>query len=286
MRRRSFCLPLPEGDLLSIYRDKVNDHFEEMSIDMGKVISFRCNICGYSQAALPSVLLERESPSCEMCGSTTRLRSIIRCLSLGLFGEALALPDFPKRKGLYGIGMSEWPGYLLLLEDRFDFLNTFYHQKPYLSISDPPAEMLGTADFLISSEVFEHVLPPVQRAFDGALALLKPRGFFILTVPFQLDGETDEHFPDLNDFKVYDDNGRYVLKNKTKDGRLQMFTDLCFHGGPGSTLELRLFSLPDLLRHLQMAGFCNLQVHANNDLGFGILYPGAWSVPITAKRPG
>ena len=35
---------------------------------------------------------------------------------------------------------------------------------------------------------------------------------------------------------------RWTLTNRTLDGAVQTFTDLVFHGGPGSTLEMRLFS--------------------------------------------
>ena len=37
--------------------------------------------------------------------------------------------------------------------------------------------------------------------------------------------------------------------NWTADGRIETFDDLVFHGGPGSTLEMRVFS-EDALRGL------------------------------------
>lgn len=246
---------------------------------------FRCNICGHEGRALESLLRERETPSCESCGSTTRLRSVVRALSVGLFGEPLALVDFPVRKDLHGIGFSEWPGYLPLLADRFDFLNTFYHREPFLDITHPPKEMLGSADFLISSEVFEHTPPPAQCAFDGAFSLLKSDGLFILTTPFRTDtDETEEHFPDLHDWTISEEDGRYILRNLTENGRDEVFTDLCFHGGPGSTLEMRVFSHSAIERHLAASGFVDVRFHIEEDDGCGVLWPGPWSVPVTARR--
>ncbi|WP_152965599.1 class I SAM-dependent methyltransferase [Thermanaerothrix daxensis] len=235
---------------------------------------------------MESLIREREQPSCVNCGSTLRFRSIIRALSIGLYGKSLALPDFPKCKNKRGIGLSEWPGYLPLLEEKFDFLNTFYHQEPFLDITNPPDYMFGSADFLISSEVFEHIPPPVQRAFDGAYSLLKPGGLLILTVPFRTETEeTDEHFPELYNWSINKENGRYILRNITADGREQVFTDLCFHGGSGLTLEMRVFSRLSLEHHLVVAGFKDISLCSDNDLEFGILWSGEWSVPIMARKP-
>jgi len=198
----------------------------------------------------------------------------------------MALPDFPRRKDLRGIGLSEWPGYLSGLEDRFEFLNTFFHQEPRLDITDPPREEWGMADFLIASEVFEHTPPPAQRAFDGAFRLLKPGGLLVLTVPFLTDvAETEEHFPDLYQWQLVQVGGQWVLVNRTIDGRVEVHPELRFHGGPGMTLEMRVFSQVALAGHLRQAGFATPRFHTEEDPTWGILWLGPWSVPITARRP-
>ena len=48
----------------------------------------------------------------------------------------------------------------------------------------------------------------------------------------ELDGETDEHFPEIHDYEIRQTDDGYVLINRTADGRTQDFTDLVFHGGP------------------------------------------------------
>jgi ribosomal protein S14 len=75
---------------------------------------YRCNICGRN--CLSKVVeLSREQTSCHHCGATVRRRAIIYVLSVELFGESLAIPNFPKRSDIKGIGMSDWAGYAVPL---------------------------------------------------------------------------------------------------------------------------------------------------------------------------
>src|ERR1035441_3781694 len=59
-------------------------------------LPFRCNVCG-RKTSFPREELTREGWSCVHCQSTVRWRSVIRALSTELFGEALAISDFPIR---------------------------------------------------------------------------------------------------------------------------------------------------------------------------------------------
>jgi hypothetical protein len=130
--------------------------------------------------------------------------------------------------------------------------------------------------------VFEHVVPPVARAFANARRLLKAGGRFIFTVPFSLESETREHYPELHDWSMAETDGKWTLTNRTRDGREQTFTDLVFHGGPGSTLEMRLFSRASLEHEFHDAGFARVRVAAEPYLPFGIHWPDPWSVPMVA----
>jgi ubiquinone/menaquinone biosynthesis C-methylase UbiE len=126
-------------------------------------------------------------------------------------------------------------------------------------------------------------LPPIQQAFDNAYRLLKPNGIFIFTVPFSLDENTVEHFPEIHNFQIIKNVDQYVLENKTSQGELQIFKDLIFHGGPGSTLEMRIFSKKSLLEHLHQAGFKDVRFQQESCLEFGINWSHNWSIPITAR---
>lgn len=246
-------------------------------------LKYRCNICG--RACKTSVAdLGRETPSCE-CGSTVRSRSIVHLLSRELFGSSLALPDFPLRPDLHGWGMSD-AGYVDLLSKKVGYLNTFYNQEPYFDITaslDPKVE--GTLDFLISTEVFEHVASPVSRSFENVRRLLKPTGIFVLTVPYTLEPETREHFPELHKYDLVEKNSHdFVLKNITRDGREQTFENLVFHGGVGETLEMRVFSQNGLISELRQAGFETIRICSEPCWEFGVYWHDLWSLPIIARK--
>lgn len=206
-------------------------------------------------------------------------------VSMHLFGQSLALPDFPQRPDLCGVGLSDWLGYAKRLGQKISYQNTYYHQKPFLDITRIPQQRWGSCDFVISSDVFEHVLPPVQLAFEGARALLKPGGALIMSVPFMIEeSETREHFPHLHKFEIADsiDKQSRRLHNIRKDGTEEWFDDLNFHGGPGSTLEMRLFARDGLERTLYTAGFKSVRFCGDDFLPAGIHWPDPWSVPIVA----
>src|SRR5690606_28231993 len=78
---------------------------------------------------------------------------------------------------------------------------------------------------------------------------------------------------------------RWELHNRTADGREQVFRELVFHGGPGETLEMRVFSLPDLEQHFATAGFTDLTVFDRDVPECGIVIHQAWSLTMTARRP-
>ena len=248
--------------------------------------SFVCNICG-TRCLVAAAQLQREIASCETCGSSPRVRAIIRVLSLGLFGRNFALPDFPVSRELSGLGMSDGEVYAVGLAEKFRYTNTYYHKEPRLDISSPgvPECLVQSSDFIISSEIFEHVVPPVRRAFENTFKMLKPGGLFVLTVPYGPWAETIEHFPELYEFTILADNGSYRLKNVTRSGEVQEFHNLVFHAGPGATLEMRVFGEAALLKHLAAAGFEDITVHRNPDFPHGIWWPEPWSLPLSARRP-
>jgi len=171
----------------------------------------------------------------------------------------MVLPDFPTRPDICGIGLSDWEGYASRLAKKFSYTNTFYHQEPRLditSIENPQP----TYDFIISTEVFEHVCPPVSRAFENARRLLKPGGVMVFTVPYVL-GKTVEHFPGTCNFSIQPRSSDWVLLSELADGTIREYRNLIFHGGPGTTVEMRLFGKDDLLEECRKAGFRSVRIH-------------------------
>lgn len=254
-----------------------------------ETVAFRCNICE-AENVVPVSGLRREMRSCDTCGSTVRVRSIVHALTSELFGRSLSLREVPHVAGMRGVGMTCWNGYAQPLAERIGFRNTFYHREPRLDILaiDPADE--GSLDFIVSSDVFEHVTPPVGRAFENARRLLKPGGVLILTVPYDqpdvADAPTIEHYPSLHDFEVVEVNGRKIVRNTTADGEVEEFRDPVFHGGAGQTLEMRVFSEASLIRAFVDAGFDDIGVYRRDYLPAGVKWLAPVSCPIAARVRG
>lgn len=245
--------------------------------------NFTCNICG-SACQRPAAPPGREVPGCPACGSTIRLRSLIALLSREIFGMELALPDFPVLKGVRGMGMSDPPELAQRLAEKFDYINTFYHQEPRLDIVNPQPDQLARYDFIVSSEVMEHVPQPVEQAFANLNRMLKRDGLLLLTVPYRIDGRTAEHFPELHEYALAAPGGRTVLVNRRRDGSLEVFENLSFHGGDGSTLEMRIFTEASLKELLEGAGFARVHIASESVPEFGVDHSETWSLPIAAGK--
>ena len=247
-----------------------------------ELVDFICNLCG-TENRVAAAALSREVPSCRACGSTVRFRSIVQLLVREVLGLDEILPRLPRRPDVIGLGLSDSGTYAAPLARTFGYTNTFFDQDPRLDITEVPDRLARRHDFVIASDVFEHVAPPVSRAFAGARRLLKPGGVLVLTVPFTLEAETIEHFPDLHDFRLEGTGATAVLHNTAADGRVQRFDRLVFHGGIGATLEMRQFSRAGLERELVQSGFSDVRFCGEAGPRFGIVWPEPWSIPIVAR---
>ena len=251
------------------------------------MLDFLCNVCGRARQAEEERLLDpAQPPSCDGCGSNVRARALVHLFSLEMFGVSLPLPDFPRLESLHGLGLSDWAGYADAFERLFAYRNTFHHLEPRFDIAaDHPREH-GRYDFVIASEVFEHVPPPVERALEEARRLLAPGGRLFLTTPYTLNESTVERFPSLHRFTVAEIDGRPVLVNRREDGALEAFEGLIFHRAPESadtSLEVRLFSRAGLEAALRQAGFSRILFCGESCLELGILHH-EWSQPVIARR--
>jgi len=187
-------------------------------------------------------------------------------------------------KSLRGIGMSDSPQLAERLAEKFDYTNTFYHQAPFFDIVNAPENESGRYDFVFSSEVMEHVAPPVEKAFAAIARVLKPDGLLLLTTPYTIDGKTVEHFPELHEYALASPGGRTVLVNRRRDGSLETYENLMFHGGGGSTLEVRVFSQDSLRETILAAGFSDARIASEDFPEFGIRHAETWSLPIAARK--
>ena len=248
------------------------------------MMEFTCNICG-KRNRTASRELGREEASCAECGSSVRMRGLLRALSNEIFGMSLTLPEFPRVKSLRGLGLSDSPQYADQLALKFDYRNTFHDREPILDLGDPPGLELGTYDFIVSSEVFEHVSPPASNAFENAFRLLKPAGVLVLTAPYSIGGDTKEHFTGLREFGLAQVGDRVLLVNRTARGEIEVHDNLVFHfGASGPALEMREFSESGLRNELTRAGFGEVRIYSDSFPAFGVVSSESWSLPIASRK--
>ena len=97
-------------------------------------------------------------------------------------------------------------------------------------------------------------------------------------------GHAREHFPELFDWNLYERDGSWQLTNSRRDGAVETFHNLVFHGGPGLALELRLFTRADLEKNLRAAGFRTVEFDNTSHEEAGIVFPYPWSHPVVARK--
>jgi hypothetical protein len=211
-----------------------------------------CNICGGTDFTEPDG--SAAAPICRGCRSSVRFRLVAAAISQYVFGNSSPLIEQKARSELQGVGLSDFQGYAALLSQKTNYTNTFFHREPRLDVANPSDTFAGL-DYLIASDVFEHIEPPASRAFAGAFKVLKSGGVLIMSVPITRGSQTIEHFPRLRKYALVNLDDEYLILNKNRAGKLEIYSDLRFHGGAGTTLEFRVFSEIHVLEQLRSAGF-------------------------------
>jgi SAM-dependent methyltransferase len=225
------------------------------------IMEYDCNICGQRNSE-PVDRFHRELTACLSCGSNPRFRGIVHALCHEIFAGSQTLDTTPSNFPISGIGLSDSECYAHRLKRIFAYQNTYFDNRPQLDVTTQSScERYLPVDFVVCSEVFEHVLPPVQRAFDNLRLLLRPGGLLVFSVPTIEGPETVEHFPDFHIAQVIKLAETHVLLNRTRRGDIQLYQDIFFHGGPGAVLELRVFGQDKLVQHLIDASFTDIRVY-------------------------
>jgi len=230
-------------------------------------------------------MLRREKPSCWKCHSSLRSRSVVNALSICLFRDSITVNEFPS-DSRRGIALSDEEGVVKRLARSLNYENTYYHKEPLLDLRNIDGNQKESLDYIVCSEVLEHIVQPIEDATRNIFHLLKKGGFAIITVPYNTggpqDGPTIEHFPDLYDFDIFRSGNHeqrgvqdsQVLVNITKDGERQEFADLAFHGGEGVNLEMRQFTKKSLTDLLLESGFSRVENIDSDFKEFGIEFLG------------
>jgi len=185
------------------------------------------------------------------------------------------------------LGITDNPSYAKVLADKFDYTNTYYDREPRLDVTQPHQDLWGTYNFVSCADVLEHIEPPVEAAVQEVCRLLKPNGFLVATVPCiagNVSEQVQEHFPDLNRYRVVRLGDSFVLINRRHDGTLEVRDDLLFHEGIGSVLEMRQFGVTSLRSTLLSAGFRDVFMLADNLPAMGIMFDCDVSQPFVARK--
>jgi SAM-dependent methyltransferase len=248
------------------------------------MIEFRCNLCGAHNSVSNPLAIHRELLNCVACGSSARFRGIVHAIQRELLGDRLGsvLRSAAERREIAGIGLSDSDVYSTELARIFSYTNTFYHADPVLDImSAESVAKYQPVDFVVCSDVLEHVPPPAITAFHNLRRLVLPGGVLILTVPYLEGYETIEHYPHLFKWKTVEvADGYHALVNLRRGDLsrpdrvpyIECFPRPEYHGGPGEVLEMRLYGEGDLYARLAYAGFPYIESIEPNLPGIGYVW--------------
>ena len=199
-------------------------------------------------------------------------------------GRPLPLPDVPARKDIAGVGLSDADAYarpargqVHLREHVLSHGAAARHRRRRRS----SASAATTSS--IASDVFEHVAPPVSRAFANARRLLKPGGKFIFTVPFTLEpthGRALPGPPRLDAGRArrrVDAHQPHAGRPRSRRSPTSCSTAARDRRSRCASSRARRWSASS-----RDAGFARVRIAAEPYLPFGIHWPEPWSVPMVA----
>jgi SAM-dependent methyltransferase len=187
----------------------------------------------------------REEVICRVCGSTTRQRQLALALEAALHGRRA-----PSR-----IWSTECTGVAhAILAARFAESHHEYVGTGYFGPSHQSGDMIRdvrhedlqrpsfgneTVDFVLSSDVFEHI-PDPYLAHREIHRVLRPGGAHLFAVPFDENAAADDTRARLG-----------------ADGRVEHLSPPLYHSDPLSADGVLVFTIfaPEMLRKLEAIGF-------------------------------
>ena len=229
---------------------------------------FTCIVCGrISRSGLPG----RESMQCHRCGATWRARAMVLGVLQSLGYSNTALKDAREDWSIRGLGTSDDIKIAKQLVNKFDYVNTYYHKGPKLDLTDVDPQWRESAQFVICSDVLEHVPPPTHSALEGLFSVVASGGAAIISIPYTTADATIEFYPELERYEV---QGNQVVWHDS-NGVRHVDDSPEFHGGAGQTLAFRVWSLARFEEALLSAGFLQIErLKFNKALGVPSLVSG------------
>lgn len=216
-------------------------------------IMAECNICGkILEFELEEILSKdeilgyRETLDCPKCGCISRDRGLVWALSNCIQKETpfFELKNDKKLKILESTGLRTYPK---ILKEKFDYFNPRFSKfTPLLKMFPNKYADLQRLffkddkfDFVLTSDIFEHIRLD-DDAFSEIFRVLKPKGYFLMTIPFDYSLEqTIEKIKIIGDKDIFLSEPEYHNKG-VKDG--------------GDSLSYRLYG-KNLFKKLINIGF-------------------------------
>ena len=243
-----------------------------------------CPVCSGHISALYTEPT-REKIICQFCRATGRDAAIANLIANLLGKIDIPLTKLNINKQIYIGNLSGSNNLFNVISQKFSYINTYYHKEPKFDLLNPDVKYESKFDILINSEVLEHIVGDTIKALQGALFSIKPGGWMIFSVPFISNGPDIEHYPGLVSYEeIPSKNTKRSAKLYFDDGRVEIDTKAVFHGGSGSTLEIRLYNRTRVIFELLKAGFESISIHDENRPSIGVQW-GISSRMITARRP-
>lgn len=200
--------------------------------------------------------IDREGMPCRSCGSSWRSRVSVLSVLVGLRVPVRPLSRVSADWSRTGLGISDSTVLSRALFSRYSYVPTYFHGAPYLDITAPDAGYLAEpVEFVVCSDVLEHVPPPADMAFVQLRRLLKPGGFAVITVPLGDATVSNEYYPGMVDGEFEGESWRWYDNH----GNSHLDTDPEIHGGDGRTIAFRAFGEAQVIESLYEAGFASVE---------------------------
>jgi SAM-dependent methyltransferase len=164
-------------------------------------------------------------------------------------GKSLA-PDLSRS----GIGIGDDWRLARLLHQHFAYTNSHLDRFPVLDLCQIPDHTRSSVEFVVCSDVLEHVRPPLSEALNGLYSLVKPGGFAVVTVPLHSTQDEAELYKDLVSYEF----ANKTLLWKDSMGHDHADSNPTLHEGEGLVLVFRTFSHRSIVSCLLQAGFASV----------------------------
>jgi SAM-dependent methyltransferase len=197
---------------------------------------WKCILCSFQNSNLrkPS----REKSNCMRCGSTWRARAVALNVLMQLGYPPQVYPELKSDWSRVGLGISDDIAIASVIPTKFLYSNTYYDAFPNLDIRKIPKAALHGFEFVICSDVLEHIDVKLAQAVKGVSKLLKPNGFAVLSVPVVTNSLRSEFYPNLSSFTI--EKGKVFWEDS--EGVTHIDRKPEFHGGRGQNLAFREFT--------------------------------------------